>query len=553
MFHFQVKEKIRSSSEELSSATAQQNRPFAGGVSNSGLIQLLSGSASNAPEAPDPHSFQNTSSIPAGLKAKYEQRSGISMNDVSVHYNSDKPVQYGALAYTQGNDVYLGSGQEKHLGHELGHVIQQKQGRVPITGSVGGAPLNDDPALEQEADSFLSGNSLVQHITAGYHPDSGAPIQRLRINLAGDNKDSKYPEVRQAALFQIATGGERLDVPDGDHDKVKETVVACQKLLAIDEDIVFEGHGNPSKYDKTTIASLQHFSPKELAQMAADIKKSDDWQGKILLFGCSAGDIASQVAKEYYEITGKSVTVVGPKERITVLPNPLDCRQAVFGFTDSKMENDLKSNRHHQLLVEIRNKSKLLWKEFDTIYCRLTDSLMKSYWEIQNTPAEKRLKTSDLSMKIDSEKATIWNFKKNRFIPTREEINNIIDKPPAGFWNRYPSLGHHLKMFYAELNSLIQQSIILTQSLSMGNTDRQKIDSLLLSMSKICKQIQMFYGQITCPYILDIATTFKSYLDFNDTEMMISATYLPQESDIEQEEDITPPAPKRSPKSSDDT
>ena len=77
------------------------------------------------------------------------------MDDVSVHYNSDKPVQYGALAYTQGNDVYLGPEQEKHSGHELGHVIQQKQGRVPVTGSVGGVPLNDDPSLEHEADSFF--------------------------------------------------------------------------------------------------------------------------------------------------------------------------------------------------------------------------------------------------------------------------------------------------------------------------------------------------------------------------------------------------------------
>ena len=195
MFAFQSKEKNGGSSEKLSSATAQQNRSFVSGFSNSELLQLLSGSTSDAPKSPNASSSKNTSGIPAGLKAKYEQRSGISMDDVSVHYNSDKPVQYGALAYTQGNDVYLGPGQEKHLGHELGHVIQQKQGRVPITGSVGGAPLNDDPALEQEADTLLSSNSPVQHITAGYHPDSGTPIQRLRINLAGDNKDSKSPEI----------------------------------------------------------------------------------------------------------------------------------------------------------------------------------------------------------------------------------------------------------------------------------------------------------------------------------------------------------------------
>ena len=126
MFAFQSKEKFGSSSEELSSETSAKNRPFAGGLSNSGLIQLLSGSASNAPESPNASSSQNTSGVPSGLKAKYEQCSGVSMDDVSVHYNSDKPVQYDALAYTQGNDVYLGPGQEKHLGHELGHVIQQK-------------------------------------------------------------------------------------------------------------------------------------------------------------------------------------------------------------------------------------------------------------------------------------------------------------------------------------------------------------------------------------------------------------------------------------------
>lgn len=50
------------------------------------------------------------------------------MDDVQVHYNSQNPRKVGALAYTQEDHVYIASGQEKHLPHELGHVIQQKRG-----------------------------------------------------------------------------------------------------------------------------------------------------------------------------------------------------------------------------------------------------------------------------------------------------------------------------------------------------------------------------------------------------------------------------------------
>ncbi len=92
--------------------------------------------------------------IPHQIKSHAEQKSGFSFDDVRVHYNSIKPAQFQAYAYTQGNQVYLGPGQEQHLRHELGHVVQQKQGRVRPTGAVNHVPLNDDRMLEQEADRF---------------------------------------------------------------------------------------------------------------------------------------------------------------------------------------------------------------------------------------------------------------------------------------------------------------------------------------------------------------------------------------------------------------
>jgi len=94
----------------------------------------------------------NQTGIPDRMKQYFEDNSGFSMSDVRVHYNSDRPAKVQALAYTQGEEVYLGPGQEKHLPHELGHVIQQKEGIVLPTESVNHMPVNSDARLEADAD-----------------------------------------------------------------------------------------------------------------------------------------------------------------------------------------------------------------------------------------------------------------------------------------------------------------------------------------------------------------------------------------------------------------
>ena len=59
------------------------------------------------------------------------------MDNVRVHYNSRAPVQQGAQAFTQGNDIHLAPGAERHLPHEVWHVVQQAQGRVTPSLGVG--------------------------------------------------------------------------------------------------------------------------------------------------------------------------------------------------------------------------------------------------------------------------------------------------------------------------------------------------------------------------------------------------------------------------------
>lgn len=68
--------------------------------------------------------------LPENLRSGLENLSGISLLDVKVHKNSDKPQEVGALAYSQGTDIYIAPGQEKYLPHEGWHAVQQKQGRV---------------------------------------------------------------------------------------------------------------------------------------------------------------------------------------------------------------------------------------------------------------------------------------------------------------------------------------------------------------------------------------------------------------------------------------
>jgi len=98
----------------------------------------------------------NNNGLPDNLKAGVESLSGIDMSDVKVHYNSDKPSGIGALAFTQGTDIHLGPGQERHLPHEAWHVVQQAQGKVQPTIQHKGLSINNDAELEGEADHMGS-------------------------------------------------------------------------------------------------------------------------------------------------------------------------------------------------------------------------------------------------------------------------------------------------------------------------------------------------------------------------------------------------------------
>lgn len=118
--------------------------------------------------------------MPEPVRAKMEQAFGTDFSDVRVH-TGNQAEQVGALAYAQGNDIHFAPGQyhpetskgQELLGHELAHIVQQKQGRVKPTTEVNGVAVNDDPSLEREADQWGTKAAQTKLDSARYRAGFG--------------------------------------------------------------------------------------------------------------------------------------------------------------------------------------------------------------------------------------------------------------------------------------------------------------------------------------------------------------------------------------------
>ncbi|MGK0365575.1 MAG: hypothetical protein ACI85O_002641 [Saprospiraceae bacterium] len=119
--------------------------------------------------------------MPNDVLGKMENSFQSDFSNVNFHTSSQSATDVGALAYAQGNDVHFAPGQFKPntqsgqelIGHELAHVVQQRQGRVQPTAQAKGIAVNDDKGLEAEADDMgkraaqgkFIGNQSAENLT----------------------------------------------------------------------------------------------------------------------------------------------------------------------------------------------------------------------------------------------------------------------------------------------------------------------------------------------------------------------------------------------------
>src|SRR5258708_18030370 len=168
---------------------------------------------------------ENTTGLPDQLKAGVENLSGIAMDDVRVHYNSSAPAAVQAVAHTKGTEIHIGPWQEKHLPHETWHVLQQKQGRVRPTLQAKGKSINDDSALEREAD-VMGTKAATKHAVKLKPPAS-----------AGSASDCVRQEVTQLLSFSAALTDNDIPAPR----TFTETDGGAQLALAAGQADLVEG------------------------------------------------------------------------------------------------------------------------------------------------------------------------------------------------------------------------------------------------------------------------------------------------------------------------
>ncbi len=194
----------------------------------------------------------NTTGLSDGLKGKMESAFQADFSGVKIHTNSSNAVKVNALAFTQGHNIHFAPGQfnpntsaGKHLiGHELAHVVQQRQGRVKQTTEIGGMPVNDNPALEQEADAWADKTGQSKSISRSIQAktdNSGCSqnkVAQRRMGVEAEltvpitrNEGSNNGEGRVRSFLGLGVGYNNVFQPtahgyhiDTDKDPIARTV-----------------------------------------------------------------------------------------------------------------------------------------------------------------------------------------------------------------------------------------------------------------------------------------------------------------------------------------
>lgn len=278
---------------------AQTPEPKATTPSNP--IQAKGYTGSNRPDS-SVEQLPNKTGMPDALKAGIENLSGYSLDDVRVHYNSLKPAQLYAHAYTQGADIHVAPGQEEHLPHEAWHTVQQMQGRVKPTIQIKGSQISDDEGLEREAD--MMGAEVLANMPvkprlgtqlhrANFPSPVPKPIAQRYVEIAGD-------QIKDALGYLKEKGMEgNLD----DHEKnIADLISVHDSLIKVKDapSLVRE-----IKRAKTTINLISSILSDGLLSRKELGKKGKKFIGSI------DRDISDQMSVNVLDIRGAKDNIEG--------------------------------------------------------------------------------------------------------------------------------------------------------------------------------------------------------------------------------------------------
>ncbi len=236
--------------------------------------------------------------LPAAVQAKMSRAFATDFSSVRVH-EGPQAQAVGALAYTQGSDLFFAPGQydphsekgQELIGHELAHTVQQAQGRVtaPAQAKEGGPAINADASLEREADemgaraargeravggqgaggslgalpSAIAQRKAVIQRKVGFEFETGWFVDRIPFDYDHDDVEQPMqqpvPFAKKDVISSAATKGFRLEADEAEEGRseleivvrppIEESEAGLLELTQIMDDITKIGEGLTSHYN----------------------------------------------------------------------------------------------------------------------------------------------------------------------------------------------------------------------------------------------------------------------------------------------------------------
>jgi len=199
------------------------------------------------------------SALPDAVRTQMEASFSADFSNVRVREDASATA-LGADAYTQGSEITFAPGRlqfasqegKELLGHELSHVVQQREGRVSTPQARGGTAINADASLEREADEHGARAARGEPIGLPATARSGAPssdtvqLKRGKANRALTVRIGE-DEVLLPRGTQIDTIDDTsLTILSGQHQGKKATfddlgAVEFEKELRVGSHEVYKG------------------------------------------------------------------------------------------------------------------------------------------------------------------------------------------------------------------------------------------------------------------------------------------------------------------------
>ena len=183
------------------------------------LVQLAIDSSATATSpgltaAPPP---SGGAPLPDPVRGKMERSFGADFSGVTVHQDGRADAQ-GAKAYAQGEHIHMGNGHydpssqggQSLIGHELAHVVQQREGRASAAQGKGGVVVAD-ASLEAEADRHGELAAQGLSVGAGSTASAGAAGAAGAVQLKGEPPAG---QVAQGHTFAVPAITDLNTIPD---------------------------------------------------------------------------------------------------------------------------------------------------------------------------------------------------------------------------------------------------------------------------------------------------------------------------------------------------